>query len=277
MRVAVKHITHHSVLCAVALTLTCCATQSTPVAPALEPELAPAPAPPVAPAPWWQPAPRNLVSISAASATKNPLRVAVMPASGEDADSRALAPLMTAALQQQILARHDLTPSATPDVIVTLACTGHEADRAGDLRAYAGEAALTITRAFDQQRLGHTNITARGTRSVEVDRARAALATQLAAALAPSLTAALDAAAAGLALRTITVTRTAALDTSPAYAQQFIARVAALPGVVACRLTRQAAAGDELVFSLAYFSGAFREGVLNRLLSLPELSLTAKP
>ncbi len=163
-----------------------------------------------------------------------------------------------------------------PDIQVNLAVAQTVFDRSGSYVILEGTVDASVTRVFDRQALGHRTLTLRGDRQLGEDNAARSLGEKLGSAasewvLKTAVSGVVDLAAVDISVRR--PWRPFSGSDLAAYAKLFTDRVAAIPGVKACRVVSQQNPDRTLVFRVMYFRQEIPEGILNRIGNVKDLEI----
>ena len=251
---------------ALAIGGTGCVTKAVPV------ENPPQVVKPIPPTPPVQP---PAGALNPAREDKGALNVAVT-ASGADADSAMLADRLAVSLKSKLAeSGYRLAEKDVADVTVELSATTREFDRSGNYLLLEGEASVKAKRVTDGKLLGEQTYTAKGDRKLGAPAALLSLAGKFGTGPAEWAAKTVIAEAAGLGVSSLRVICTGVwVDGKvPAYAEMFMAKAQAQPGMVRCIIASHDYAKREITFRMVYFKDKFPDGVYTRLYAIPELRL----
>ena len=197
-------------------------------------------------------------------------------ATGADADSTALANRLAAALKSKLTeGGYRLADKIGADVIVELSATAREFDRSGNYLLLEGEASVKAKRATDGKLLGEQAYTAKGDRKLGAVAALQSLAGKFGTGPAEWTAKTVTAETAGLGVSALRVRCSGDWQEGkvPAYAEMFLAKAQAQPGMVRCIIVAHDYGQRVITFRMVYFKDKFPDGVYTRLYAIPELRL----
>jgi len=197
-------------------------------------------------------------------------------ARGIDDAGNTVADRVAAELEGKLLEQGYRSAGGETDVLVLLTAEATVFDHSGNYYRHDGVLNAEVTLPRENRSIGTRSFSERGERKLGETESLRQLADQLAAptlAWAGTMTGPL---ARELAVNEITLQRprlTGRRAGDAEYARTFTRIVGSLPGVIACELTGQDYGARRMTFRVVYYRNDFREGLLNRLITIPELEL----
>jgi hypothetical protein len=167
-----------------------------------------------------------------------------------------------------------LTPSL-PDIQVNISVETSQFDQSGNYYLFQGAYQAEILRVWDKRVLSKTEETVKGERKLGKTEATRSVHAKLAEAASVWIAAVCTPERSGLAVSDITISRPAGKKDHAAYARRAIRLIKEQDGVAACEQLREDETG-RMVFRVVFFRSKFPEGMLNRLVSIPELEIETK-
>jgi len=196
--------------------------------------------------------------------------------SGEDDAGKLVAARVAQDVQSRLLALGYGSAGEDADVLVALKGEATIFDRSGNYYRHDGVLDAEVTLPRERRALGTQRFSERGERKLGETESLRQLADQLSGPVAEWTGTMTGPLTRELLVSEITLQRPRVGSRRAAdaeYAVLFTRRVGALPGVIACELTSQDYAARRMTFRVVHYRRDFPEGLLNRLITIPELDL----